>query len=150
MYMHKYMGKYYRFYITALHNRFTPSDVTARLTVRVKHQPDGEFDWSNSAPQKSRNALTIDDLIPNQSDGEQLHKRAVDYVMYFLIVNFQSLYKLRQFAPTLQSPLPVSKSVVAPMKILPYDEKYTEENIHILKRIQSDAQLSGDPQVTNR
>ncbi len=68
--------------------------------------PDGEINWSDNLPHKSRSALTLEDLIPNQSDGEELHKRAVAYVMCFMVTKFLS------------------------------------------ERLQSDAELSGDPQVT--
>ncbi len=122
-------------------------NVTARLALKIQNRPQ-EINWSDSRPQRSRSALTINDLVPNNSDGEELHQRAVAYVMRFLVAKFRSLSTLKQFVPSLRSPHPVSKSEVVPMKILPFDKKYTQENIHILERFQSDAGLSSDPQVT--
>ena len=85
-------------------------NVTSRLAVKVKYLPEGNIDWSDTRPQTSRSKLTIDDLIPNESDGVQLYKRAVEYVMRFLVNHFTSLHHLKSHAPVLQTPHPVSKS----------------------------------------
>ena len=49
-------------------------NVTSRLAVQVKYLPEGNVDRSDTRPQRTRSELTIDDLIPNESDGEQLYK----------------------------------------------------------------------------
>lgn len=67
--------------------------------------------------------------------------------MRFLLEKFPSLAALKHFAPVLQSTHPVPKSLVVPMKILPNDGKYIEENIKILQRFQRDAELSNNPEV---
>ena len=122
-------------------------NVTSRLAVKVKYLPEGNIDWSDTRPQRSRSELTIDDLIPNESDGEQLYKRAVDYVMSFLVNHFKSLQHLKNHAPVLQMPHPVSKSHVVPMKVLHKDEKYTKDTIDILECLKTDANMRGDHQV---
>lgn len=76
-----------------------------------------------------------------------MYNRAVDYVMWFMASHFKALFKLITQVYQLKSPHPVSQSIVAPMRILNQDEKYTEANIEILEQIMSDAQLKGDPQV---
>ena len=119
-------------------------NVTSRLAVKVKYLPEGNVDWSDTCPQKSRSELTIDDLIPNESDGKQLYKRAVEYMMRFLVNHFKSLHHLKSQAPVSQTPYPVSKSHVVPMKILDKDEKYTKD---ILECLKTDANLRGDHQV---
>lgn len=122
-------------------------NVTSRLAVQVKYLPEGNVDWSDTRPQRTRSELTIDDLIPNESDGEQLYKRAVEYMMRFLVKHFTSLHHLKKHTPALQTPHPVSKSHVVPMKILHKDEKYTKDTIDILECLKSDATLTGDHQV---
>ena len=95
----------------------------------------------------SRSELTIDDLIPNESDGEELYKRAVEYVMKFLVDNFKSLHHLKNEAPALRAPHPVTKSQVAPMKVLNKDEKYMKDTVDILECLKDDGNLCGDHQV---
>ena len=122
-------------------------NVTSRLAVKVKNLPDGNVDWSDTRPQRSRSELTIDDFIPNERDGEQLYERATEYVMRFLVNHFTSLHHLKHHAPDLQTPHPVSKSHVVPMKILHKDEKYTKDTIDILDCLKTDANLIGNHQV---
>ena len=65
-------------------------NVTSRLAVKVKYLPDGIIDWSDATPQRSRSTLTIDDLIPNEADGEEMYTRAVEYVMRFMATHFRA------------------------------------------------------------
>ena len=123
-------------------------NVTARLAVQIKYLPQGVVNWSDTRPQKKRSELTVHDIVPSEEDGLMLYHRAVDYVMRFMASHFKALSKFISQVPKLKSPHAVSKSVVAPMKILQKDEKYTEANVEILEQIMSDAQLKGDPQVT--
>ena len=69
-------------------------------------------------------------------------------MMEFLATEFKSLADLKQFIPSQQSLHPVQKSVVVPMKVLFKDEKYKSETIDILTQLMTDAQLTGDPQVS--
>ena len=63
------------------------NNVTSRLAVRIKHIPEGQVDWSDIKPQKGRNDMTIDDLIPNEDDGRALHDRTVAYVKKILVTS---------------------------------------------------------------
>ena len=115
--------------------------------MKVKYTPPGTFDWGDKKPQKPRKELTISDLIPNEQDGQELHRRAVAYIMRFLVSQFSDLSRLRHLAPAPHSPHPATKSVVAPMPILALDEKYTAANIQILDALRADTGLSDRPQV---
>ena len=108
-------------------------NVTSRLAVQIKYLPQGVVNWSDSQPQKKRRELTIHDIVPSESDGLMMYNRAVDYVMRFMASHFKALSKFVTQVPQLKSPHPVSKSIVAPMRILLQDEKYTEANIEILE-----------------
>ena len=66
-------------------------NVTSRLAVKVKYLPEGIIDWSDTSPQRSRNTLSINDLIPNEADGEEMYIRAVEYVMRFMATHFRAL-----------------------------------------------------------
>ena len=122
-------------------------NVTSRLAVQIKYLPQGVVNWSDLQPQKKRSELSIHDVVPSEGDGLMMYNRAVDYVMWFMASHFKALSKFITQVPRLKSPHPVSQSIVAPMRILHQDEKYTEANIEILEQIMSDAQLKGDPQV---
>ena len=115
--------------------------------MKVKYTPPGTINWGDMKPQKPRQELTISDLIPNERDGQELHRRAVRYIMRFLVSQFSNLSSLRHLAPAPHSPHPATKSVVAPMPILALDEKYTAANIVILDASRADSGLTGDPQV---
>ena len=69
----------YAFLYTDIHPTF--QSVTSRLAVKVKYTPPGTINWGDKKSQKPRQELTISDLIPNEDDGEELHRRAVDYIM---------------------------------------------------------------------
>ena len=122
-------------------------NVTSRLAVQMKYLPQGVVNWSDTHPQKSRGELAVHDIIPSESDGLMMYNRAVDYVMRFMASHFKAFSKFANQVPQLKSPHVVSQSIVAPMKILHKDEKYTEANVEILEQIMYDAQLKGDPQV---
>ena len=106
-----------------------------------------DFDWSDTHPQQSRQLLTISNFLPSEDNAQQLKKRAILYMMEFLATEFKSLADLKQFIPLQQSLHPVQKSVVVPMKVLFKDEKYKSETIDILTQLNTDAQLTGNPQV---
>ena len=122
-------------------------NVTSRLAVKVKYLPDGIVDWSDTSPQRSRSTLTINDLVPNEADGEEMYIRAVKYMMRFMATHFRAFSQFKVQVPPLTSPHPVTKSQVAQLKILDKDEKYTNINIDILECFKSDAQFSCNPQV---
>ena len=109
------------------------NNVTSRLSVRIKHLPEGQVDWSDTKPQRSLNDLTIDDLIPSEDDGCALHHRAVAYVMRILVIFFKSLSSLQNLVDKPHCPHPPSISEVVPMKILAKDEKYQQANLEILE-----------------
>ena len=58
--------------------------------------------------------------------------------------NFKSLQHLSHLVPARNSPHPVQKSSVVPMKILFCDEKYTAEIVEIVSQLLDDVKLSGD------
>ena len=124
-------------------------NITSRIAIRIRYLPDWEFDWSDTTPQlKSRDLLTAPDFLPNESDGAEIHKRAVRYMMRFLVKTFGTFSDLKKFLPE-ETPLhPVTKSEVIQMKVLFKDEKYISETIEILTDLLKDAKLSGQPQVS--
>ena len=67
--------------------------------------------------------------------------------MKFLAEEFESLSDLQPSVPKHQSPHPVQKSEVIPMKVLFKDEKYISETVDILSQLMVDANITGSPQV---
>ena len=122
-------------------------NLTARFAVQIQHLPDREIDWNDTTPQHDPAIPTITDILPTEGDGQKLKKRAVQYVMQFLVTEFGCLNHLKSFLPDEESPHCVNKSNVVPMKILFKDEKYKAETTDILSRLVVDAQLSGKPEV---
>ena len=122
-------------------------NLTARLAVQIQHLPDWEIDWNDTTPQRDPSTLTITDILPNEGDGQKLKKRAVQYVMQFLVTEFSCLNHLESFLQNKESPHCVNKSNVVPIKMLFKDEKYQAETVDILSRLVVDAQLSGKPEV---
>ena len=122
-------------------------NVTGRLAVRLRNLPDWEIDWSDSSPQRSRQSLGIEDILPTEEDALELKSRATRYMMNFLVTEFPDLAGLRQYVPARVSLHPVHKSEVVPMKVLYKDEKYTSETIDILSQLATDADLCGESQV---
>ena len=125
----------------------TMLNLTARLAVDVRHLPDWEIDWDDNTPQRDPATLTITDILPTETDGQELKRRAVQYVMHFLVREFSCLGHLKSLLPDEDSPHFVSKSTVVPMKVLFKDEKYKAQTTDILARLVVDAQLSGKPEV---
>ena len=123
-------------------------NLTSRLAVKMKHLPNFDFNWSDTAPQRPQTSLKVEDFLPNESDATILKQRAVHYMMGFLVQTFSSLQHLEGLVPETKSLHPVTKSVVVPMKILFKDEKYKTETIDILTRLMCDANLSGNHQVS--
>ncbi len=122
-------------------------NATARLAVKVQNLPTWEVDWADTHAQRSRKSLTVDDILPNQDDAQELRNKAVLYLMEFLVNEFKSLQDLAPLLPNRSSPHPVRKAQVAPMRLLFKDEKYKAETIDILSQLCQDAGLTGDPQV---
>ena len=122
-------------------------NVTARLAVKIRYLPDFEFDWSDCSPQRSRQDIVIDDLLPSVEDSKILYQRALDLTKEFIVSHFDVLSDLKQFLPSKPVDHPVVKSEVIPMKMLMKDEKYTTESIDILIQIFNDAGFTGDHQV---
>lgn len=122
-------------------------NITARLAVRLRHLPDWDFDWSDTSPQKSRQSLSISDILSNEDDAAQLKLRATRYMMNFIVTEFKDLAGLKKYVPEHVPLHPIEKSEVVPMKVLFKDEKYTSETIDILSQLMEDATLTGDSQV---
>lgn len=122
-------------------------NLTARLAVRVENLPDWDVDWSDSTPQRPRSSLSVEDFIPSKEDADALHAAAVQYMMEFLVAEFDSLHHLKSLVPCRQSPHPAIKATVAPMPILFKDEKYTAATVEIIRELMADAKLTGDSQV---
>lgn len=122
-------------------------NITSRLAVRLRYFPNWEFDWSDNKPQQKRQSLELADFLPDEDDGLQIHTRAVEYTMHFLVNEFTSLKDLRKYAPDHQQLHPVVKTEVVPQKVLFKDEKCIQETIDILSQLIDDANLNGDPQV---
>ena len=76
-----------------------------------------------------------------------MSKRATTYIIRFMVGTFKALKHLENLVPKQHSLHPVSKSQVAPMKILDVDEKYTQGNLDILDQLKKDTELCGDHQV---
>ena len=121
-------------------------NVTTRLAVRICHLPDFPFSWSDTTPQRSQQSLTIEDYLPNEKESSELESTM--YVMGFLVEAFPCLKDLKPFVPTPKPLHPPDKSEVVPMKLLFRDEKYKSETIEILSQLIRDANLSGEPQVS--
>ena len=56
-------------------------NVTSRLAIKVRHLPDFEFNWSDCSPQRSREDIVIDDLLPSVKDSKILHLQALDFTV---------------------------------------------------------------------
>ena len=82
----------------------------------------GIVNWSDRSPQGKRSSLKAEDILPNEEDGEVMSKRATTYIIRFMVGTFKALKHLENLVPKQHSPHPVSKSQVAPMKILDVDE----------------------------
>ena len=124
-------------------------NLTSRIAVKMQNLADWDVDWNDSRPQRPRSSLTCSDFLPDDDDATELLKRAVQYVMEFLVSEFNSLKDLKPHVPPRQSPHPVRRTIVAPMEILFKDEKYKSETIDILTELMKDAALTGQPQVNN-
>ena len=121
-------------------------NMTACLAVEVKHLPPWDVDWSDASPQHDTNSLTISDILPTERDGVVLEGKAVEFIMLFLVAEFESLHHLQQLIPPKEGQ-DVPKLNLIPMKLLCLDEKYKSETTEILTRIAVDAELTGKPQV---
>ena len=118
-------------------------NVTTRLAVSIRNKPPWEFNWDDTTPQKQRHDLTVDDL-PNAEDGQAFFDRAVLYTVQLITA---SLASLKKFLAPPNTTLP-QKSVVIPQKVLFRDEKYTDENIKILRQYIKDC--NANSQETHR
>ena len=120
-------------------------NLTSRLAIEINNVPNWDVNWYDNKAQHPRSALSYSHFMPNKDD---LQKCAVQYMMEFLVEHFRSLRHLSHLVPPRQSPHPVRKSTVVPMKILFHDERYTAETIEILSQLPQDANLTGEsPQV---
>ena len=135
--------------VSVLDHHSTMLNLTARITVQMQNLPDWDVDWTDSRPQKNWSTLTCSDFLPDETDASELHKRAILYMMEVLVTEFNSLSDLKDLVPPRQSPHPIKKSLVVPMKVLFRDEKCKSETIEILSDLMKDATLTGDPQVCN-
>ena len=122
-------------------------NITARLAVRLENLPDFQFDWNDTTPQRSRQSLTVADILPSEEDALQLQQRAVDFMMRFLVKELHALAGLKKHLPPKLMLHPVHKSEVVPMRVLFKDEKYIAETIDILSQLMEDACLTGTCQV---
>lgn len=121
-------------------------NTTTRLAVKIVNLPLWEFNCSDSTPQKERQEVTVDEILPNSSDGRELYNRAVKYIMQLLVEAFPSLGSLSSCVPVENTSSP-QKAEIVPMKLLFRDEKYTDETIQILQQYIQDCALTGTPQV---
>ena len=122
-------------------------NVTARIAVKIENLPDWDVDWDDTTPQCSRRDLNCDHFLPSTDDATALNKAATQYIMEFLVEEFDCLHDLRSLVPCCQNPNPVKSPTVAPMAILFRDEKYKAETVEIIRKLMTDAELSGNPQV---
>ena len=123
-------------------------NLTARLAVRLKNLPGWEFDWHDNSPQRSRQSLSVSDILPGEDDAAVLQQRATEYVMRFMVKELKDLAGLKKHLPPRHLLHPVQKSEVVPMKVLFKDEKYISETIDILTQLMEDAALTGSCQVS--
>ena len=101
--------------------------------MKVKYTPPGTINWGDMKPQKPWQELTISDLIPNERDGQELHRRAVRYIMRFL-VSVQQPFQ----SSALSSCSPLAPSC---------NQVCSSTNANILDALRADTGLTGDPQV---
>ena len=66
-------------------------NITARLAIKLRYLPSGEFDWSDNQPQASRESLTLEDFLPDEEDSTAFTEQAVEYTMRFLASEFPGL-----------------------------------------------------------
>ena len=122
-------------------------NITSRLAVSLRHFPTWNIDWADTTPQKSQEALSVEDFLPREADARELKERAVLFMMRFLVKEISSLSDLKDLVPP-ESPMhPVQKTETIPMCVLFKDEKYTSETVDILAQLIIDANLNGQPQV---
>ena len=93
--------------------------------------------------------LTISDFLSSETDAAQLKKRAVDYIINFLVQEFPAFSDLKKLPPG-QPETVIAKSEVVPMEVLFKDEKYIAETVDILSQLVEDAHLSGQAQVYDK
>ena len=122
-------------------------NMTARIAVQMQNLPDGDVDWTASLPQRRRSSLTCSNFMPDKPDATELHKWAILYMMEVFVSEFSSLSNLKHLIPPRQSPHPVQKAVVVPMKVLFRDETKKSETTEILNKLMKDAGLTGNPLV---
>jgi hypothetical protein len=94
-------------------------NITSRLAVRIRHSPDWDFDWADTQPQMNRDLLTVSDFLSSEADAAELKKRAVSYIMNFLVQEFPALSDLKKLLPEKPEKV-VAKSEVVPMEVLFY------------------------------
>lgn len=124
-------------------------NITSRLAVQIRHIPDWDFDWADTWPQMNWDLLTISNFLPSEADAAELKKRAVSYIMNFLVQEFPALTDLKKLLPRKPETV-IAKSEVVPMQVLFKDEKYIAETIDILSQLADDAHLSGQAQVNTK
>ena len=69
--------------------------------------------------------------------------------MQLLVTEFDSLSDLKRHVHPEEPLFPATKKNVVPTRLLFRDEKYTSENVEILKETEKGANLYGNPQVIN-
>ena len=104
--------------------------------VSIKHLSDWEVDWDDTKPLRSRKGLQLKDLLPSEADGEE----------QLLVTEFDSLSDLKRHVHP-EEPLLTANVVL--MRLLFQNEKYTSENVEILRETAKDSNLHGNPQVIN-
>lgn len=70
-------------------------NITSVLAVRIRHIPDWELD---TQPQMNRDLLTTSHYLSSEADVAEL-KRAVSYIMNFLVQEFPALSDLKKLLP---------------------------------------------------
>ena len=72
-------------------------NITSRIAIRIRHLPNWEFDWSDTIPQCSRALLTAVNFLMSEEDAAEIHKRAVRYMMRYMVSAFSMFSDLEQF-----------------------------------------------------
>ena len=72
-------------------------NITSRIAIRIRHLPNWKVDWSDTTPQRSRTTLTAVNFLMSEADAAEIHKRAVHYMMRFMVSALSTFSDLKQF-----------------------------------------------------
>lgn len=60
-------------------------NTTTRLAIGITNHPPFHFSWDDNTPQRARNGLKEDDILPTEEDGRHLHQHMMDFMLRFLV-----------------------------------------------------------------